>query len=112
MTELGQDLALGVEAPQQLVTIPIGADQLDRGLLLVGPIGALGQIDRTHAAATDLPLQLPRAQAGADPGIGCRAQGRLAQLVQQIRCGAIERQRAGPAQPLILGIGSQQRAQL
>src|SRR6185295_1265321 len=54
VVEPGEDLALAPEAADQLVRVEPALQQLDRHLLLVLGVGALGEIDRSHAAAAEL----------------------------------------------------------
>jgi hypothetical protein len=50
----GQDLALGSEAPHFVgPRAAAQAEQLKRDLLLVLPVGALGQVDRPHSSASE-----------------------------------------------------------
>jgi len=66
VTERGQDLTLLLEPQQDLVGVGPRPQQLDGDGLLELTVGALGQIDRAHAAAAQLPQQAP----GADPRAG------------------------------------------
>ena len=51
MVEAGQNLSLVAKMAQHRIAVHAALDQLDRDLLFVLLIGALGQIDRTHPAA-------------------------------------------------------------
>ena len=67
MFELGEDLPLAAKAPQQIFVAERRRDDFDRHLLVEGVIGAGGEIDRAHAAASNLPDDLIRAKPPAAP---------------------------------------------
>ena len=53
MIKPGQNLSFNAEVPQHRVGVHPRFDQLDRNLLLVLLVGALGQVHRPHPAAAD-----------------------------------------------------------
>ena len=63
MVERGEDLTLGAEARQHTIRVHAPPDQLDRDALLILLVGALGEIDGTHAAVCDLVEQMVGADA-------------------------------------------------
>jgi hypothetical protein len=63
MHEGRQNLPLGDEALVQRIGHVARANQLDRDLMLELPIGALGEVDDTGAATTDLANEVIRADA-------------------------------------------------
>ena len=66
MIERRDDLSLGPEAPDEILAVHAALHQLQRDPLAVRVVGAHGQKDRAHAAASDLLQDLVRADLGAD----------------------------------------------
>ncbi len=66
MLELRQDLALGAEAPHQLVGVEAALEELEGRLLAEVPLAGR-QPDRAHAAPAQLAHELPRTHAGRLP---------------------------------------------
>lgn len=65
MAQRGKDLPFGAEALLIDLRIEAGAKELERHLLLELTVGALGEEDARHAAATDLPKEAISANAPA-----------------------------------------------
>ena len=61
--ERRQDLTLALESLDQRAGLRAGLQQLQGHLLLVGPIGTLGEVDDRHAAAAELADDSPRPDA-------------------------------------------------
>jgi hypothetical protein len=80
MLERGEDLSLAMEARQHVVRIHTAPQHLDRHPLLEGPIVACAQIDRPHAATSELALD---AKAGHTRGIAPRRVPVARRLAQQ-----------------------------
>ena len=62
VVEVGEDLALGAEAADDLVRVHAAPDELEGDLLLELLVGPLRQVDRAHAA----PAELAHHPVGAD----------------------------------------------
>ena len=65
MIELGQDLALGAEPFREKLRAQVGAHHFQRRLLLELAVGAMGQVNRTHAARADLAVNPVFAESAA-----------------------------------------------
>jgi hypothetical protein len=63
MTERGEDLPLGDEAPMELLGIGAVAQELDRDLTAILAVNAFGEIHHAHAAATKFAHDAVRADA-------------------------------------------------
>ena len=95
MLQAGQDLALAQEAFARHLRVRAAADQLERGLLRVGAVVALDQVDGAHAAAAQDADHAPCADARADQAVAfafirtgqCFAPGRRA--IERIGGGGI-----------------------
>ena len=92
--ERGQNLPLGAKTAQHLVAFRSAFEELDGDLFFILPVGALGQIDRAHAAAP----QLTQDAMGADPSTDhctlffaafiCPSEGRRAEeTTHPLTCG-------------------------
>ena len=68
--EVGQDLPLVQEAPDDGVGVHAAPDQLDRDPPVILAVGALRQVDGAHAAAPELAEHPVRPDALADEGVG------------------------------------------
>ena len=63
MTQRGEDLPLGEEAPVELLGVGAVAQELDRDLAAELAVDALGEVHHAHAAATELAHDAVRADA-------------------------------------------------
>ena len=91
MIQRRQNLPLAAKSLQQFADIPARPHQFDRRLLVIFTIVSLGQIDRTHAATTDLAQQSPRPEPQADQGITLLRAFVVIQCLQQLRRGRAQR---------------------
>jgi hypothetical protein len=69
-----------------------GSRELERRLLVIETVGALGAIDRAHPAATEDADEAPRTQMRAEPRIGGRRQA-VDDEAFEVECGALVRRK-------------------
>src|SRR5262245_24602517 len=89
MAQRREDLSLGDEAPVQFLGVGAVAQQLDRDLAPELPIVALGEIDDTHAAATELAHDAVRADAPVEQWLDGQRRCRRRQTPLEYPCGQI-----------------------
>src|ERR1700730_4796185 len=107
MVELGEDFALPLKAEDDVGAGDVGAQDLDRDILLECFIGAAGQIDAAHASPAKLPEDFvvgpPPAFAGSRVGAGYLSGARLPQRCRSIV--SIQQADDIPAQVIVRATG-------
>jgi hypothetical protein len=87
MVEIGQNLLLVAEAAENGIGVHATLDDLDGNLLLELIVGALGQIDGAHTAASDFTQNLVGADTPSYQGFGRLIGAQLScRRLQEVLC--------------------------
>jgi len=90
-----QELALGEETRPQLRGVHVAMEQLQRHLLVEGPVHPLGQVDRPHAAVADgcegpVGTDPDSRLGGAFDHKSCGRGDVARQAIEEVRCHALK----------------------